>query len=117
MKTYSPQEIKDTLEVLDSTIHKCEKAQIKFNEGTSQHTLLKNRLNALYLSKTLILDKKNEYTKEELKQALVPIQSIINKCTKAIEKHTVGSPFYKRFDQLIKAMEICKDYIGGTLNV
>jgi len=34
----------------------CEKIQPKFHEGTSQHTLLKNRIKALYISKALITD-------------------------------------------------------------
>jgi len=40
--------------VVSSTISKCEKFQPKFAVGTSQHTLLKNRIKALYISKSLI---------------------------------------------------------------
>lgn len=39
------------LKVVTSLIQRCENAQLKFNLGTSQHTLLRNRLNALYIAK------------------------------------------------------------------
>ena len=49
---------KETLEeaifVIASIVERCENAQTKFREGTSQHTLLKNRIRALYLSKELV---------------------------------------------------------------
>jgi hypothetical protein len=38
------------LRVVSSTISKCEKIQLKFANGTSQHTLLKNRIKAMYIA-------------------------------------------------------------------
>jgi hypothetical protein len=40
--------------VVSSVIQKCEKAKIKFPEGNSHHTLLNNRLKAMYISLSLI---------------------------------------------------------------
>jgi hypothetical protein len=54
MDNYTKEEFAEALRAVASIIHKCEKAQAKFSEGTSQHTLLKNRLKAMYISKTLI---------------------------------------------------------------
>ena len=44
----------DVLKEINSIIKRCKNAQQKFNEGTSQNTLLKNRINALCVYKSLI---------------------------------------------------------------
>ena len=51
---YTGEELKEALRAIDSVIHKCEKAQEKFPEGNAHHTLLKNRLKAMYIAKALI---------------------------------------------------------------
>lgn len=63
MKKYTNEELTEALRAINSIIHKCEKAQEKFAEGISQHTLLKNRLQAMYISKALI------------KEALISLES------------------------------------------
>ena len=47
METFTEQELSEALRAIDSIIHKCEKAQEKFEEGNSHHTLLKRRLKAM----------------------------------------------------------------------
>lgn len=54
MEKYTTEELTEALRAINSIIHKCEKSQEKFPEGNSHHTLLKNRLKAMYISKTLI---------------------------------------------------------------
>lgn len=54
MEKYSREELTEALRAVSSVIHKCEKAQEKFPGGTSHHTLLRNRLKAMYISKALI---------------------------------------------------------------
>ena len=54
MGKYTTEELTEALRAVDSVIHKCEKAQEKFPEGNSHHTLLRNRLKAMYISKALI---------------------------------------------------------------
>lgn len=54
MAEYTRQELEEALRAINSIIRKCEKAQEKFPEGNSHHTLLKNRLKAMYISKDLI---------------------------------------------------------------
>ena len=56
MEKYTTEELTEALRAINSIIHKCEKAQEKFPEGKSQHTLLKNRLKAMYISKALITE-------------------------------------------------------------
>ncbi len=54
MSDYTTGELEEALRAVNSIISKCEKAQEKFPEGNSQHTLLKNRLKAMYISKSLL---------------------------------------------------------------
>lgn len=57
MDKYTEKELKEGLRVVSLTISNCEKIQPKFADGTSQHTLLKNRIKAMYISKSLITEK------------------------------------------------------------
>jgi hypothetical protein len=103
---------------VSSTISKCEKIQLKFAEGTSQHTLLKNRIIAMYISKSLITDENvmDKYIKEELIEALRPISSIISKCEKAQLKFAEGTTHHTRFKNIIKAMYISKSLITDEIS-
>ena len=56
MENYTTEELTGALRAINSIIHKCEKAQEKFPEGNSHHTLLRNRLKAMYISKALITE-------------------------------------------------------------
>lgn len=118
MYEYAKKELEESLKVVSSTIINCEKAQLKFEKGTSQHTLLKNRIKALYISEALINNEniKQEYTKEELIEALKPIVSIISKCEKAQLKFSEGTSHYTRLNKLIKAMYISKSLITDEIN-
>lgn len=103
MKNYSQEELQNALKVVSSTISRCEKIQPKFKEGTSQFSLLRNRIKALKISKCLI--EKDEsmqiYTKDELEKALPPVISIINKTEKAQSKYDEGTTQFKQFSPII----------------
>ena len=113
MERYTREELAEALKVMSSSISNCEKMQPKFAEGTSQHTLLKNRIKALYISKSLITDQEvmDKYTKEELIEALPPVSSIISKCEKAQLKFVEGTAHHTRLKNIIKAMYISKSLI------
>ena len=113
MDKHTKEELIETLQVVSSTISNCEKIHPKFPEGTSQHTLLKNRIKAMYISKALIRGENDidKYTKEELIEALAPVSSVISKCEKAQLKFEEGTSHYNRFNKLIKAMYISKELI------
>lgn len=117
MKKFTREEMVEALKVVSSTIGKCEKMQLKFAEGVSQHTLLKNRIKAMYISKSLIADDNtmDEYTKEELIEALIPVSSIINKCEKAQLKFVEGDSNHTRLNNIIKAMYISKSLITDEI--
>lgn len=118
MIKYTSKELQEALHVVSSTINKCEKMQPKFAKGTAQHSLLKNRIKALYISKLFItMDNEiNQYTIKELIEALPPITSIISKCEKAQLKFTEGTSHHTRFKNLIKAMDISKSLITDEIS-
>ena len=47
-------ELEQSLAAIASLLSKCEKAQLKLEAGTAQHTLMRNRVRALQISKALI---------------------------------------------------------------
>ena len=115
---FNKEELEMAISLLSSTITKCEKMQLKFSEGTSQHSLLKNRIKALYISKSLLSgDKTINYTSNELREALPPVVSIINKTTKAQSKYEKGSSQFNRFEPLIQAMRISNAFIERQINI
>lgn len=115
---YLGDEFSDALQVVSSTIRKCEKIQPKFAEGTSQDTLLKNRIKAMYISKALITRDGEiaQYSKEELFDALKPVASVLSKCETGQRKHKIETLHYKRFQKMIDAMNMAKSLISDEIN-
>lgn len=114
---FSTRELEKAISLLSSTITNCEKMLHKFAEGTSQHSLLKNRIKALYISKELISGNQTTgYTSKELTDALPPIISIINKSTKAQSKYEIGSIQFNRLQHIIQAMIIARTYFENQIN-
>ena len=78
---------------IESIIAREEAFLPRFAPGTSQHSLLKNRIAALYT------------VRDELNFALPRIESIIHKMKKARDKYEPGSRNYLRFDPAVQLME------------
>lgn len=118
MRTYSEEELSNALKVVISSINNCEKMQPKFAIGTSQHSLLKNRIKALYIAKGLILEDGSitNYSKEELIEAQAPILSIKHKSEKGIEKFKEGQATYTRLNKIIKSMEVVNSLLTNEIN-
>lgn len=118
MDKYTSKELEEAIRIVSSVISRCEKTQTKFAEGTSQHTLLKNRIKAMYISKSLIADENimDKYAKDELIEALRPVSSIISKCEKAQLKFAEGTTHHTRFNNMIKAMYISKSLITDEIS-
>ena len=118
MSNYGEKDLSDALKIISSTISNCEKTQLKFAAGTSHHSLLKNRIKALYISQSLVMDDGSirTYTQEELKKALPPVTSIISKTEKAQSKYERESTQYRRFEPIIKAMQISEALIKKELH-
>lgn len=118
MKSYSNKEKETVKQTIQSLITRCEKAQIKFSKGTSQHMLLRNRIHALYVAKALLSDDKqiSQYTKEDLDKAQAPLLSILHKCNKAQEKYEEGTLQYRRYIAMIIAMEVVISLLNDDQN-
>ncbi|MBM7704342.1 hypothetical protein [Metabacillus iocasae] len=118
MENYSKEAVTQALRVVDSSIRNCENMQPKFAEGTSQHTLLKNRIKALSIAKSCLTDEPvlNHYTKDEVREALQPLSSIIRKCEKATRTLAQGTPAHTRCEKIIKAMCISKALITDKMS-
>ncbi|EGT3653293.1 TPA: hypothetical protein KN209_003090 [Clostridioides difficile] len=56
MNYHTKEELVEALRVVSSSIINCEKGQKKFSEETSHHTRFKNIIEAMYISKSLIMD-------------------------------------------------------------
>lgn len=109
-------ENQNTVKIITSIIHRCEKMQPKFLEGTSQHTLLKNRIKALYVAKICIEETNQDiYSLEDLQKALPPIISIKHKNEKARSKYVEGTTLYKRFTPMIEAMLVAEKAIKSEI--
>lgn len=111
------EETQKAMDYIVSTIHNCEKMQGKFKEGSSQHTLLVNRLFALHLSLELMRQEgvSNVYGINALNQALPPILSIIRKTTKAQSKYDADTKQYRRFTPIIEAMQIAQAHLEAQI--
>ena len=94
----------ELLKFIEHNIELEEQFLPKFPEGTSQHSLLRNRIQALQTARNLISGKGTP-TREELEFALPRVESIIHKMGKARDKYEPGSRNYKRFDPTVRAME------------
>lgn len=106
------EELIEALKKCESTIVNCQKMEGKFKEGTPQYSLLRNRLAALKLSKSLIETKINdcklteEFSQDDYGKAHFQISSIIRKTTKAQSKYEIESSWYKRFEATIRPMKL-----------
>lgn len=111
------QERIDALKVVTSVIERCERIQSKFALGTSQHTLLKNRIQALKIAQALLVGSDAElYSAQDLSAALEPLASIIRKCKKARSKYEPSSGQYNRYGGTIRAIELSRELIENELH-
>ncbi|WP_277490287.1 MULTISPECIES: hypothetical protein [unclassified Breznakia] len=125
MSNYTNSDFSEALLEVLSIINKCEKMHGKFEVGSSQYTLLTNRIKAMYIAKMLLTHKLdddlnlgkdiNEYSKKELSASLEPISSILRKCEKAQRKYEEGTTNYNRFVKQIKTMYIVKMLVEEAL--
>lgn len=104
----------EILNFLDHTRELEEKFLPKFQEGTSQHSLLKNRIRALQTARELISGE-GRPSREKLEFALPRIESMIHKMSKARDKYEPGSRNYKRFDPMVQSMKQVRTAIMQAL--
>ena len=99
---------------IESIIVREEVFLAKFEPGTSQHSLLANRIAALRTVCDLITGD-CQPTREELEFAMPRIESIIHKMSAARDKYEPDSRNYRRFDPTVRLMEEAKSLIEKAL--
>lgn len=115
-RTVTKKDMEEALQAIASMISRSEEAQGKLAQGTSQHTLLKNRIKALRIASSLITNElaghdTTEYTIEELKEAFKPIVSLISKSEKARMKLLQGTWQHTMLCDNLKALYIASPLI------
>lgn len=124
MDDFTEKDMKEALRSITSMISRTEKAKEKFAQGTSQHTLQKNRLKALHIalsltSKGLAEAESNTvdcYSEEDLKNALAPITSLISKSEKARAKLVQGTWQHTMLGNNLKALHIALPLLMKALS-
>lgn len=110
------------IQAIVSMIERSEKAQVKFKQGTSQYTLQKNRIKALYIALALVekeldtSDKTVDFTKYDFEKALAPITSLISKSEKAQKKLAQGTWQHSMLENNLKALHIALPLLKNTLS-
>ena len=103
------------LDQINTLIAREEKFLPKFAPGTSQHSLLKNRITALRTVCDLITEDRIP-TRVELDFALPRIESLLHKTRAARDKYAPDSANFKRFTPAVKLMESAKALILHAQN-
>ncbi len=112
----------EAIQSIAEMIDRSEKAQIKFEPGTSQHTLQKNRIKALYISSSLVAkelaknDATVDFTKEDLEKAVAPIASLISKSERAQTKLTPDTWQYRMLRRNLNALYIASPLLTKELD-
>lgn len=91
---------------ISSMLRNCENAQSKFVKGSSQHSLLVHRIEALHIAEALIKeeDVNARFTKEQQRNALPRLMSIYRKCEKAHAHQKESSQSAKRLQKQMDVM-------------
>lgn len=110
MEPVTKAEATAALQAFAAMIERSEQAQHKFAQGSSQFTLLQNRIAALRIAASLIKEAYTDgadgdsFTEEELKCAQAPIASLISKSEKTKGKLAPGSWQYTMVEENLKAL-------------
>ncbi|MDF3005630.1 MAG: hypothetical protein K0S22_2102 [Oscillospiraceae bacterium] len=122
MDDFIEKDLEEALQAITSMISRTEKAKEKFAQGTSQHTLQKNRLKALHIASSLISkgladsDAVDCYTEEDLKNALAPITSLISKSEKAQAKLAQSTWQHTMLKNNLKALNMALPLLAKALS-
>lgn len=123
MVEYTKDELGTALQALASMIRRSENVQIKLKAGSSQASLVRNRLKALHIASALVtkvleVGSNNEFKfdREDLEKSLPPITSTIIKCEKALVKLKDGTPQTKLTKNMIHALSLSLSLIHKELS-
>ena len=101
----------DILVAFDDMIQRSERVLPKLKEGSSQQSLVKNRIKALKIAKmaceahTKMTQLSEIYSNKEIEDAIAPIQSLISKSEKVMLKVKPDSWQYRMIERNISALK------------
>jgi hypothetical protein len=124
MENLTEKELDETISPITSLIGKSEKSQQKLKPETWQYKMLQKNIKALYISKKLInkeIIDINNYTREELQEAILALSSMIKRTENAKIKFSAGTSQYtlqqNRYKALCFALELVKKFLQKQNNV
>lgn len=110
----------ESIESLQSTIRKCEKALAQMSEKGANTTLVKKRLKALCVGLAILENLWNErshqYSQEDLIEGLDLLSGLIPSIMKSYAKAKEASPQKTLLKRRIKALELAVQAIEDFLN-
>ncbi len=118
MDNYTPDAIQEALRPIASLISKSQKAQQKLAPGTWQHTMLRDNLKALHIALALMnpaADDQNNFTQDDLQQALRALASMISRTEKSQAKFAPGTSQHSLQRNRLKALRIAETLISVKL--
>jgi predicted RNase H-like nuclease (RuvC/YqgF family) len=119
MDNYTTDELQEALRPIASLISKSEKAQQRLVPGTWQHTMLRDNLKALHIASALMnreTDITDNFTRDDLRQALRAFASMISKTEKAQAKFSPGTSQHTLQRNRLKALHIAEELIKVALD-
>lgn len=122
MDNLTRKDMQEATRTIASMIDRSEKAKEKFERGTSQHTLQRNRIYALSVVSALIEkeiglnDGLGDFTEEALRKSLDPIASLISKSEKSQKKLKQGTWQHTMLENNLKALYIASQLLTNAVN-
>ena len=119
MNGYSEEKLQELLKPIVSLISKSEKAQQKLTEGIWQYTMLQNNLKALRYAFKLMSKNASDvdnFTKDDLQNALESLVSMISKTEKARAKFQPKTSQYTLLRNRHNALCVAKKLIQEELD-
>lgn len=119
MDNYTTDELQEARRPIASLISKSEKAQQKLAPGTWQHTMLRDNLEALHIASVLMNKETNDtdnFTRDDLQEALRAVASMISKTEKAQAKFSLGTSQHTLQRNRLKALRIAEALIKVELD-
>jgi hypothetical protein len=119
MDNYTAGELQEAVLPIVSLISKSEKAQRRLAPGTWQHTMLRDNLKALRQALDLInneTNNTNNFTRDDLREALHAFASMISKTEKALSGFSPGTSQHTLQRNRLKALHIAETLIKLELD-
>ena len=122
MSVYTEIDLVDAKAAIVSMIERAQKAQAKFNEGSSQHTLQTNRIHALQVALKLFDCRlsnccDSELTSDDMSRAKTPLLSLLSKSEKSSSRLAEESWQYRMLSRNIEALRIAVNLLGECISM